>query len=212
MEKSKATRADQDQLIQNFITETRELIATTKKDAPLLGELKNLAFDDAALDDGEKRGETAQGAFAIRQQVIGEIDAENAALVAADAVVLRRATDYREIVRLCFKEPAARRALGATDRLPGDKQKLVTLLRASLATAQTAPYAPEMSRRSYDAAGCAAALAEVDALDDAISRRNAAVRKGTLATSERNAAYAALRAWRTDFNRAHKRAAARLGR
>ena len=212
MKVAKATKADQDQLIQNNITETRELIATTKKDETLCSELKNLAFDTKALDDGEALGEAAQGKFTLRQQAIGHIDTANSVLVSADGVVMKRATDFREVVRLCFKDDASRRALGATGKLPGDKQKLVTLLRASLATAQTPPYAAEMARRSYDAAGCALALAEVDALDSALHQRDAAVLAGTRVTSERNADYAALRAWRTDFNRAHKRARARLGR
>jgi hypothetical protein len=212
MEEKSKTRETQDQVLQNFITETLELIETTRQDRPLLIELHKLAFSIEELDRGVGKAERTQGSFTLRQQAIGHEDGHNVTVSAAEAVLIKRATDYRETVRLGFKDMASRRALGAVGKLPADKQGLITYLRASLTIAMSAPYAEEMARYSYDSATCEAALAEVDALDRALALRASAVNAGVQATARRNADYKDLRTWRADFNRALKRAKARLGR
>jgi hypothetical protein len=212
MEEKMKTRETQDQVLQNFITETLELIQTVKTDRPLLVELDKLAFSVEELNQGTAKAERSQGSFTLRQQSIGHEDGFNVTVSAAETVLTRRATDFRETVRLGFKDMASRRALGAVGKLPTDKQALITYMRASLTIAMSAPYAETMTRYSYDSATCEAALAEVDALDQALALRASAVNAAVQATARRNADYKELRAWRTDFNRALKRAKARLGR
>ncbi len=208
--KPKLSEADQDQLIQDFITETSQLIAIIKKEPGLLPELARLAFDEAELTNGEDLALTAQNSFTERQEAIGTLDAKNAALEKADKLVNKRGTDFRDVVRLGFSDAAALRALGVTGRLPEDRQKRITQLRASFATAAKPPYAAEMTRRSYDTAELALATADVNALDTALTNRDAAARASVAATAARNTDYKALRAWRTSFNRAIKRARTRL--
>jgi hypothetical protein len=211
VKKPRATPADQDREIQNFITQEKERIIATKQDPLLLAELLRLGVDEAFLTTGEDLVLSAQDAFTLRQQAIGRRDAANNAVERAHTLVLTRYTDFREVVRLAFPDAPSRRALSTTGAVPRDKQKLVTQMRASLATAQTAPYAAELSRRSYNAAGCATATAEVDALDQALATRTAVLQQAVASTATRDAIYKQLRTWSSTFHRALKRAKARRG-
>ena len=207
---AKQKDADQDQVIQNFVTETSQIIATTKKEPEILPQLARLAFDEAELTHGEDLAITLLNSFASRQQAIADLDTKNAVLTSADAVVAKRAKDFRDVVTLSFADAASRRALGAIGRLPEDRQKRLTLLRTAFATAATAPYATEMTRRSYDAAELAAATADLDMLDSALTDRDASQRTAVAATATRNTDYKTLREWRIKFNRALKRARERM--
>jgi hypothetical protein len=207
--KPKLTEAEQDQLIQGFITETAELIATIKKDAAILPHLHRLGFDEAELTVGEDLAIMSQNSFAARHEALSTLHIKNTAVAAADQVVQRRNTDYRDVVRLAFTDTDSRRMLGAIGVLPRDRQQLITHMRSSFTTAAKPPYAAELARRSYDTAELARASAEVEALDNALTDRDAAARAAVAATAARNTDYKALRAWRTSFNRALKRAQAR---
>ena len=209
--KPKLTDAEQDRLIQGFITETAELIATIKKEPAILPHLVRLGYDEAELTNGEDLALTAQNSFTARHEANGVLTIKNTALEAADKVIAKRNTDYREVVRLAFQDADSRQILGATGVLPRDRQQLVTHMRTHFATAAKPPYAAELAHRGYDAAEFAAANAEVDALESALTDRDAAAQAAKDSTGTRNTDYKALRAWRTNFNRAIKRARARMG-
>jgi hypothetical protein len=209
--KPRLTEAEQDRLIQGFITEASELIATIKKEPLILPHLARLGFNEAELTTGEDLALTAQNSFSGRHEAIGNLNLKNAALEAADKVVAKRNTDYREVVRLAFKDTNARQMLGATGVLPRDRQQLITHMRTSFTAAAKPPYATELTRRGYDAAELAAANGEVDALAATLTDRDAAVQAAKDSTVTRNTDYKALREWVSGLNRAIKRARARMG-
>lgn len=204
--KSKAGRAEQDQKIQNDITQFLQDIQAVRDDTELATALSELGFDDTALTEGEALSATAQSAYTQRQVAMGTEEAALQTVLQADETARRRFVHYRDVVRIAYpRDPAARKALGATGIVPKDRQKLVTLARAAYQSALQAPYAPSLAKRGYNAAGLGAAEALLDSLDSATAALTAASRAAVEATTARNAAYRSLTDWGIPFRAAIRR-------
>ena len=205
--KAKATRAEQDQRIQNDITQYVQDIQAVRDDPALAAALSDLGFDSAALTEGEGHTTDAQSAYTHRQRAMGAEEAALKTTLQADETARRRYVHYRDVVRIAYpRDPAARKALGATGIVPKDRQKLVTLARAAYQSAGQPPYAASLGKRGYNAAGLGAAAMLLDSLDSAAAALTAASRAAVEATSARNDAYRTLTEWGIPFRAAIRRA------
>ena len=205
--KPKATRADQDQRIQNDITQYVQDIQAVRDDTALAAALSELGFDSAALDEGDTHAVSAQSAYTQRQIAMGAEEASLKIATDADETARRRFVHYRDVVRIAYpRDPASRKALGATGSVPKDRQKLVTMARAAYQSAGQAPYAAALAKRGYNAASLGAAELLRDSLDSATAALTAASRAAVEATTARNDAYRTLTDWGTPFRAAIRRA------
>ncbi|WP_395145524.1 hypothetical protein [Armatimonas sp.] len=205
--KPRAPRAEQDQRIQNDITQYVQDIQAVRKDTALAAGMTELGFDSAALADGQAHAASAQSAYTHRQTAMGAEEAALKIATDADETARRRYVHYRDVVRIAYpRDPAARKALGATGIVPKDRQKLVTLARAAYQGALQPPYAEALAKRGYNAAGLGAAELLLDSLDSATAALTAASRAAVEATTARNDAYSTLTAWGVPFRAAIRRA------
>lgn len=205
--KPKVTRADQDQRIQNDITQYVQDIQAAQGDTALAEALTELGFDTAALDEGDTHATSAQSAYTQRQTAMGAEEAALRTALQADETARRRYVHYRDVVRIAYpRDPAARKALGATGIVPKDRQKLVTMARAAYQSAGQAPYAAALAKRGYNAASLGAAELLLDSLDSATAALTVASRAAVEATTARNDAYSTLTEWGVPFRAAIRRA------
>lgn len=193
---------DQDQEIQNFISAASQQIKETQESAEQMAKLASLGFTATRLTEGSARADAAQGAFARRQQAIGELAQAAEQLRGAEGTLQSRYLHFREAIRIATPDKAIHTALGVTGRVPRDAEKLLTAVRASIKTAAEPAYAPLAQSVGYHTAGLAALTTVVDAF--AASRRTVqdASTQAKEATAARNAAVKELRAFTQPFSRA----------
>jgi hypothetical protein len=197
--KTPSRRADQDQVIANLITETRQMIEIARDDPAIAPVLAGRGYDAAALAAGLALQQAAQDAYTARQ--IAMAAQQQAAATAADALAAARAayTDFRETARSTFSDPNVRTALKVTGVIPEDLQKFLTAARASYTAAQSAPYQATLATYGFPAETLASAVAALDALSEAYKSQKAIGKDAVQATSDRDAAVKALNQWAKQF-------------
>jgi hypothetical protein len=197
--KTPSSRADQDQEVANFITQTRQMIEIARDDHVIAPILAARGYNAAALAQGLALQQTAQSTFTARQTAMAA--QQQAAAAAADALAAARATytDFRETARSTFSNPDARTALKVTGKIPEDLQKFLTTARSSYAVAQSAPYQATLATYGFPAATLASAVAALDALSEAYKAQETIGQDAVKATADRDAAVKALKQWAKQF-------------
>lgn len=208
--KAPRTHAEQDRGLTKYVVECEQVIAASKRDSALLAELARLGIDAAEIALGEQLVATAQAKIAERQLGMGSSDGSHSDILAKQAIVSKRLSDFRAVARLAFPSAAAQKSLGVSGNKPKDRKEMISQLRTCLAAARIPMYSEGLARCSYDAAEIAAALAEVNALDQACAAQETAARDAKAATASRNEAIQELRTWRTRFSNAVRLAYKRM--
>jgi len=186
-------RADQDQKIADQIAADGQYLETVKTDAEILEILAARGYDAAKLDDGSTLQRDAQAAFTRRQVAMAAQSRATAGLSGNTATAREMYLDFRETVRAITDFTASdRAALKAGGVVPDDKQKMITLARASYQAAQAEPFASILATYGYPPDAIAAALAALDAYAAADTDQNSAIGSAAKATTDRNAAVTAL--------------------
>ncbi len=158
--KARRKQAEQDQQIANDITAALTLMETTRDDADLQTELAPMGYDEASLDEAiENLHAPAQAAYEARAAAMGKADSAQDLLDEAVMAERQDFTDYREISRAIFTEPADKTALGLKGTLVKDLQKFLTAAKASYSAGKKAPYTEKLTKRGYSPARIDAELA-----------------------------------------------------
>ena len=188
--------AEQDQLIADKITAAAQYLDTIEGDPEISAALATRGYDAAKLTEGRGLHQTAQAAFTQRQLTLAAQGHATAGVSGNAATAREMVIDFRETVRSITAFTAAdRTALKVTGTLPTDKQKFITLARASYQAAQQPPYAATLATYGFPAATITAALAALDAYSKADTDQNTAIGSATKAPADRNAAVKELDAY-----------------
>jgi hypothetical protein len=188
--------AEQDQIIADKITAAAQYLDTVEGDPEISAVLVTRGYDTAKLKEGRTLHAAAQSAFTQRQLTMAAQGQATAGLSGNAATAREMVVDFRETVRSITAFTAADRvALKVNGTLPTDKQKFITLARASYEAAQQPPYAATLATYGFPAATITAALAALDAYSKADTDQNTAIGAATKATADRNAAVKALDAY-----------------
>jgi hypothetical protein len=200
----RATPADQDEALANFISQSRVTIETILATPEILALLTPRGYDSAKLSVGLGLQSAAQSAFTVRQTAIGDDTKANQAVASARTAARNAYYDFRETVRAAYRGLAERQALGVVGAIPADTEKLLTLARSGYAAAGQAPYSAVLSGLGYNSAGLSAATATLDILQSARATQEAARTAAIAATTARNDAAKALREWMQALHRITK--------
>lgn len=205
--KARRKQAEQDQQISNDISAALTLMETTRDDDDLQTVLAPMGYDVAALDEAiENLHGPAQGAYEARAAAMGKADSAQDLLDAAVATERKDFTDYREIARAIFTDPADKVALGLNGTLVKDLQKFLTAAKASYSAGKKAPYTEKLTKRGYSPARIDAELAGIKLAGDLSAGAKRAAGAAEKATKDRNGAYSSLKSWVSEFRRIAKRA------
>jgi hypothetical protein len=196
--------AEQDQQIENDITEIGQRIQAAQSNAELAALLAGRGYDAEALQAGLNLQAAAQAAFTTRQTALGAKGLASAAHSGAYLTAYQMYADFRETARAVFTASGDRSTLSINGPIPKDNQKFITLARASYSAAQHDPYKTTLAKYGYPAAGLAAALDALNAYTTAIQSHTDGQGDAKKATADRNAAYTALVTWDKQFRKIAK--------
>ena len=194
-------RMDQDKRILESLAHARRLMTTVENHDELAGELAAYGYTEEAITTCRGLIDAAQTAVDARQDAMGEQDAAYEELHLADETARRTYADYRAVTRALYQDKDDCRKLGLNGNVPKDREKFLTLARTSYTAARKAPYAETLAAYGFDADALDAAKAELDALNDAQSRRQYADGVARDATLTRDHAVETLETWINRFRR-----------
>jgi len=194
-------RANQDQALANRINQYRNALAAVQANAELGALLAPRGYDAAAIAAGVGLCDAAQTGFNVRQEAqAGQLQA-SVAMQSALKAARAGFDDFRKIARAIFKtDPAAQSALGATGRLPDDREKFQTAAAAAYAVALGHDaYLTALGKRGFGQAALAAEQVKLAALTQANAANETAQAAARRATIERDAAAKSLDGWWAEF-------------
>lgn len=189
----RASRALQDQVIQNYLIEARSFLQTASTDPEIRPVLETHGYDDAEFALGFALAKTALDAFGTRQTGAGAQDQASGDLQTAIAAAREDYAAFREIARGVFPRQEDRVTLALTGTVPHDFQKFVTLAHTSYANAGHAPHAARLAKRGYPAARLSTLLASLEALVTTGSGQDEAQGDAIGSTAARDQAYEKLK-------------------
>ena len=197
--------AEQDQRIADRIAADGQYLQTVRTDPEISVLLAARGYTPAKLDDGDALQTVAQAAFTQRQTSMAGQGHASAGLVGRAAEVREMYVDFRETVRAITDFTASDRvALKVNGTVPTDRQKLLTVARASFQAAQAEPYAGILTTYGYSPVVIGKALEQLDAYATADTDQNSAIGSATKATADRNAAFNELKAYMQQLRRLAK--------
>lgn len=188
--------AEQDQQIADKITAAAQYLDTVEGDAEISALLATRGYTTAKLAEGHSLQKAAQSAFTQRQIALAAQGQATAGMSGSASAARDMVLDFRETVRSISTFTASdRTALKVNGTLPADKQKMITLARASYQAARQEPYAVALATYGFPAATLDAAVAALDAYSKADTDQNNAIGAAVKATADRNAAVKELDAY-----------------
>lgn len=188
-------KTDQDQRIADKITADWQYLKAVKADAEISAILAARGYTPDKLAEGFDLQRATQSAFTYRQTTLATQSRATAGL-SGNAAVREIYIDFRDTVRAITDFTASdRAALKASGAIPNDRQKMITLARASYQAAQTEPFASILATYGYPLTAIATALAALDVCAAADIEQNLAVGNAAKATADRNAAVKTLDAY-----------------
>ena len=145
----KRKNSEQDQHIQNDISEAAIMLQNIESDEELKTLLNAAGIDEEELNIGKEKQNSSQTGYNDRQDAIGT--EENAAntLKILWPMVEAEAIDIREVLRARFLSSGDRRALGIVGNLPQDRQKSITVMRATYSECKKPQYQMILSKSGY---------------------------------------------------------------
>jgi hypothetical protein len=164
--KKKRAHNAQDIRLANEIAEARTLLNRIKNDAVLSGKCAARGVPGSRIDEGLVLVESAQSAFNLRQQLMGEQTTEFSAHKANYQAAYEGFFELRECTRIVYpNDPGMRETLGATGKIPSDSEQFQTIVRAALAAAAKSPQKDDLASVGFTSAKHAALSDRVDVLE-----------------------------------------------
>jgi hypothetical protein len=193
--------ASQDQALANRIGANRAALTAVQDNAELGALLASRGYDVAAIVAGLALCDAALTGYTARQNALADQQQASAAAQAVEAAARAGFDDFRTIARAVFQsDPPAQTALGATGRVPPDREKFLIVAAAAYASALArAGYLAALSKRGYDRAALEAGQTQLTALIQADAAHETAKTAATRATAVRDAAVKTLDAWWIEF-------------
>lgn len=201
----KRKNSEQDQRVQNDITETAVMLQNIKSDSELKTNLEAAGIDDDELTIGEARQDAAQTSYNARQDAIGAEESANNALKTLWPIIEAEAIDIRELLRARFLDSGARRALGIVGNLPQDRQKAITVMRATYTECKKSEYQAILAKSGYPVSTLDTRLDHLTDAENTIAAARKAAADAKRATEQRNSAIKELRQWVAMVKRIAKR-------
>ncbi len=193
--KKRLPLAEQDQRVANEISEASVLIEMLDRDPALAARIGKTGVSKKQLTEAKALQATAQADFTARQSKMGLADSEITAAKNLHATNEKDYADFRVILRQSGLTAAQRTALGLDGKIPQDRQKLLTQLRASYTEARKPIYRATLDAEGYTIAALDALLASASLLDTRTASARQAIGDAQAATEARNRSTAALRRW-----------------
>jgi len=193
--------ASQDQALANRIGADRAALTTVQGNAELSALLASRGYDAAAIAAGLALCEAALASYTARQNALADQQQASVAAQTVEAAARAGFDDFRTIARAVFQsDPAVQKVLGATGRVPPDREKFLIAAAAAYASALgRADCLAALGTRGYHRAALEAGQAQLAALIEADSAHESAKAAATRATAARDAAAKTLAAWWTEF-------------
>ena len=199
VKKSVVPKADQDQIQANDAGEVERQIEAVLQSPETAALVAGRGYDAKKLRVGSGLVASFQEKVNVRQQEMGSLQGGSATLKAATGDLKLKVADLRESARVAYpKDPAARQALGATEKVPQDQEKLLVYARTCAEAARKAHHAAALREVGFDSGGFDAAIS---AFAGARVAATVAEQSAKRATAERDAAYRELKDWAQPFRR-----------
>ena len=202
----KRKNSDQDQDVQNDITEVAVLLQNIESDLELKELLNDTGIDKEDIEEGRGFQQASQSSYNDRQDAIGAEEGANNTLKILWPAVEAEGVDLRELIRARFPKSDDRRALGVVGNLPQDRQKAITVFRAMYGEAKKPQYQAILGKSGYGPSDLDDKLARLTDAENAIAAARKATADAKRATELRNAAVKDLRGWTGMVKRIAKRA------
>ena len=188
-------RSQQNKAMGEYITEAGVLLVTALTNPDVAARLATRSYDAAKIGAGVALQNAAQAAYNGRQSDLGDrfssvseqkqkFDEEKAEFDA-----------FRTLARPQFTDKGARTDLGLSGSVPQDMSAFITWARAAYTNAKAEQFQTDLADLGYGIAQLDAELEELSALEAQMSERQSAGGGAQAATSDRNTAFRALKAW-----------------
>ena len=197
-------RADQDQVISNFIGDLEANLDSLDADAELAAKMAKKGFDADKRLAGRGFLTTLKTNFQARQVKLGMQGEKSSASEGAEKVARLKYTDFRSTVRTAYTDTNTRMALGVSGLVPADTEKFLTLAEAGYMTATQTPYAAALEALGFDTEEQVASVATITALKAARQTHRGAIASAKAATKERDDTYKVALKWNRDLLRMAK--------
>jgi hypothetical protein len=197
--------SEQDQRMQNDITEASVMIGNLEADLEIKTKLATVTINEEEIDRGKAAQLAAQDSFTERQNALGAEQTAYTALQTLWPTVIKEAGDFREIARARIPEIGLRKALGLVGNFPQDRQRVLTLLRATYTEAQKPEY-QDIFGSAFSIIFLTERLERLQAAEDAIVEARNATNTAKRATEQRNEAVKSLKLWTSMVKKIARRA------
>ena len=202
--KGAVDRADQDQIIANFIGNMEGNLDALDGDPELAERMAKRGFVETRREEGRGALGELKATFQTRQVKLGTQGEKATLSDVAEKVAQTKYADFRGTVRTAFTAPDTRRALGVSGSVPKDTEKFLTLAETGYNAAAQAPYIAPLEGYGLDATERAASLASLTAFRAAREGHRSAIASAKAATKERDDAYKVALKWNRDLLRMAK--------
>ena len=198
------TKADQDQVIANFIGDMEANLDALDTDAELAALMAKRGFKEPKLAQGRTLLTTLKTAFQARQVALGTQGEKATASETEEKAARAKYADFRTTVRTAFTDADTRKALGVSGLVPVDTEKFLTLAEAGYNAATQDAYVGPLAELGFDGDEQAASLATLTAFRATRTTHQAAIAAAKAATKERDDAYKLALKWNSALNRMAK--------
>jgi hypothetical protein len=192
-------RADQDQIIMNFVGDMENNLDALDADAELATLMLKRRFTETKREEGRGALGELKASVQARQVALGA-QGERATQSEGDEKLARlKYADFRKIVRTAFTDADTRKALGVSGLVPVDTEKFLALAELGYNAAQEAPYKAPLEALGFDAVEQTASVATLTTFKAARIAHRAAIATAQAATKSRDDAYKIARKWNTSL-------------
>ena len=197
-------RADQDQIIANFIGDLEANLDSLDGDTYIAERMATRGFKEPKRAEGRIALTALKAKFQGRQVTLGTQGEKATASEAGEKVARKKYADFRGTVRTAYTDADTRRALGVSGLVPADTEKFLTLAEVGYSAAEQAPYGAGLEALGFDAAERTASVVTLTDFRAAREVHRTAVAAAKVATRERDAAYKVALKWNRDLLRMAK--------
>jgi len=192
--KTPRDNALQSRALANALGTSERLIHMVLNSPDLLLALSPSGFNEVELNKGRGLFLTAQNKYSARQEALGVATLAMKARDMAADMALNEFRSYRTTVQVNYRQ-SERANLGASGRIPTDRDKFITTARAAYSAALQEPYLSVLASYGFNQERLTNALDVLDKLTTAEAAYEAAVGKARAATEARDVAANALKSW-----------------
>ncbi len=189
----KIQRSAQDKVIEAYINDSKKFLKVATEDPEVRPILEAHGYDDEEFTLGNDLAKAAGRAFEGRAAGMGNQKLTGATLGAAIKAARSDYSAFREVARAAFPADADRTSLSLKGDVPDDTGRFITLAETSYGAAGKDPFKTKLTKRGYPVSRLSGLLEKLDDLTSTGGEQDQAQGGAIDDTSERDAAYAALK-------------------